>query len=452
MQNMALCDWNEWLRSPDSADPILGPLTEDKIDKMLRHLMSGALKKMKQDDKDCNQVIHHASAGDLYPEMAKNLVANFKAFFSRGIWGWICEGLKKKLAGFAAPEQHKAVAAKMMATEFAAAYKSAQSKAAKKEDEFADEENEEGEVAATGDDDDDTEYAEVVAGSKKKRMTIPEKMDAYLKVRKPKSGVRNRLIALSREPLSELYAKYMPESLKPIVPVPIEVGLSGKRKQSEGTVKPSCKRRKAGNDENDDYVPVETAETVKVADATLGQKMVFVRSLNNDAFVQALFPGPQVKAWMRLFTPTMVSAAVSGFVKSRDQESQDKLQTALNEQCELVHGVLVQQFGFKKDIGKVKDWTDFKLLRSRQLLVLPCIFPPLLGLPFTGQLAKNGEVPSEIKEKRKGQDKEWHRMWRGSMCTNGHRVYFHVYDSTRHTAFEKGYRYSNLLSVSINTR
>ena len=482
MQNKALCDFNEWIRdNKEASDDVLGEFTVEMIDDKLRNLLSEASKTVSKE-----VIPNDTMANSLRDQMAKDLIANFKAMFSRGLWGWLRDGIEKKLASVGVNNRGKEVLAKMLATEFRYGYKEqAQAKDAAKdeddadaseeeeanasEEEEADASEEEVADAAEGEEADASEGEEkrddkagddkAGAGAKsanQKRKSLPEKMDSYLRTVKglPK-GDKKVLKDISRKPLHDLYAKYMPDSLAPIVPAPIDVGLSGKRKQSEDTEKPSPKRRKSGVDDDADYIPVETAKAVRPAAATLGQKIVFLRNLNRVAFVQDLFPGPQVKAWMRTFSPTMVAGTMYGFLKTRNGATRAKVVGDLKTMCSTVFKVLTKKFHLPTTIGIVKKWTTYADLTKRQLLLLPCMFPCLLGLPFTGQLAKNGMIPTvdtEIKPERDSQKEFWHRMWKGSMCTNGHKVYFHVYDSTHHTAFENGYRYTNLLRVSINMR
>ncbi len=96
-------------------------------------------------------------------------------------------------------------------------------------------------------------------------------------------------MALSPEKLPNLYIKLMTDALEFIVPAPIAVGLSGKRKYKD-TVKPCPKRNRRSRHDDADYVPPLTSDSVKAAAAALGRKIVFLRDLNKVAFVKVFVP------------------------------------------------------------------------------------------------------------------------------------------------------------------
>ena len=252
---------------------------------------------------------------------------------------------------------------------------------------------------------------------------IPDFAERITKLGKgARSGLKRFLADLAMRSHTSLYDLYMPDTLKMIIPA-----------------------NHAG------YGPL----LQKAAKKKPGRVISFFKTVDEQKFVQALFPQPNVEASKLLMTTTILAHVLVSFLKTRVTSSTERhdIIKSLQNQAMEVQDFLVTLFPYM-GYQTIPSFENAQQLESYQLTLLPCIFPGILKIALFGSLdgavRGNGEFPGED---------SFHLMWSGSVYTDSRSWYAIFFDSSKPTKRtsklakeqnldERPYAYDNLLSVS----
>ena len=173
-------------------------------------------------------------------------------------------------------------------------------------------------------------------------------MDKFLASYGGTDSAKQILKGLAEKPVNVLRDSYKPDGLKPLLP------------------RLGQKRGAAGKN--------------------LGPKILFLKQLNAERPRQALFPGPNLRAWKRMYTTSMLALVVHGFMMHVPEVAFQSLIEELQETETRVYDVLTQHFGLDPSIGTVADWRNKESMTCRPLTLLATVFPRVLGLLYDGSV------------------------------------------------------------------
>ena len=238
---------------------------------------------------------------------------------------------------------------------------------------------------------------------------------------------RHWLSNLARMNHDQLWDRYMPEVLQPVIPADHD----GWRRRITSAV---------------DKMP--------------GRLFSFIYQVNESKFVQALCPQPSVKAGKILFTTSMLASVLRFFYDKQSPLVQDIIRFQFYNQADRVTEVLVQLFpvlqvDWRFSLDRTSDMT------CHPLKLWPCVFPGLLGFARDGHLSPVAIEVDPPADRPPLQARGYQLMWHGSAHMDGRSIYVQFYDShkptrgitvaaRRRNVPQRAFAYDNLLSHARN--